>query len=125
MAWYRSHNYALDELWNGAGPLGPTPDRRAVVYAAVRMQLEADNKRPWNLSQKLNEAPYRYNRDTLWAALNSISGRLVASQDPVHFGIEDDFEHPTIKTYSAFVNAHLPKTLSTLINGIMDASRWA
>lgn len=98
--------------------------KRELIYAAVRRQLENDNKRPWSLSQKLNDAPYRYTRDTLWAALNDISDRLAAGAPVVEFRTEGNFSHPSISTFAGFVNSQLTKTVSALINGIMDASRW-
>ncbi len=99
-------------------------DRRSLVHLAVRRQLENDNKRPWSLAQKLNDSPYRYTRDTLWAALNGISARLGAEETPVAFGTEGEFKHPKVKTFAEFVNSQLTKNVSSLINGIMEASRW-
>lgn len=104
---------------------GSTPDKRALIYSAVRGQLEGDNKRPWRLGQKLNDSPYRYTRDTLWAALNEIGGRLEGSVPPIRFGTEGGFSHPTVPTFAKFVNRQLPGTVSELINGILEASRWA
>ena len=125
MVRFKDGNHALDDATRrGAVGTGP-PDRRALVYVAVRQQLAEDHKVPWSLGQKLNDAPYRYTRDTLWAALNSISARLADGAPAVRFGVEDEFQHPTIKTFAEFVNAQLTKDVSTLINEIMTASRWA
>ena len=148
MARYRSRNHEIDARWKKAEKAAHRKgaefaaflsdvemgrelrapfldDRRSLIYDAVRRRLDDDNKRPWSLGQKLNDVPYRYTRDTLWAALNSISARLAADQPSIDFGVEDDFTHPKIKSYAEFVNTQLTKTVSSLINGIMDASRWA
>jgi len=144
---YRSRNHEIDAQWRALERATPWKgvaystclvavgfgqdlhalvplDRRSLVHLAVRRQLENDNKRPWNLGQKLNDFPYRYTRDTLWAALNGISEGLGAEQTPVVFGTEGEFKHPKVKTFAEFVNSQLTKSVSSLINGIMEASRW-
>ncbi len=144
---YRSRNHEIDARWRGLERATPwkgvsysiclsdaafgqelrafvAPDRRSLVHFAVRQQLEDDNKRPWSLSQKLNDSPYRYTRDTLWAALNGISDRLGAGETPVTFGTEGEFRHPKVRTFAEFVNSQLTKNVSSLINSILEASRW-
>ena len=124
MIQFKSGNHALDARWKRAALDDVLPTKRSLVYAAVRSQLEDDNKAPWSLGQKLNDTPYRYTRDTLWAALNSISGKLVAGNPKLIFGTEDKFQHPTIQTFAEFVNTQLTQTVSALIGAIMEASRW-
>jgi hypothetical protein len=125
MGRYRNANRALDAAWSeereaalegaleGVALEGTGTEKRELIYAAVRAQLASDNKRPWSLSQKLNDTPYRYTRDSLRAALNQISSRLAAAQPAVEFGVG-----------AQFVNTQLGKTVSALINGIVAASRW-
>lgn len=100
---------------------GPA-DKRTLIFIAVEQQLAHDNKRPWSLSQKLNETPYRYTRDTLWAALNRISATLEAGSPRLDFPTEDKFIGKG--EFSGFVYTCLSGTVSGLINAMMGASRW-
>ncbi|MCP4025368.1 MAG: hypothetical protein GY736_03520, partial [Sphingomonas sp.] len=68
---YKDRNHELHARWkrheaDGRKALAaaPTDDRRFLVYEAVRLQCEHDHKAPWSIDQKLNDAPYRYTRDT-------------------------------------------------------------
>lgn len=97
-------------------------DKRMLIFDAVAHQLEQDNKRPWNLSQKLNESPYRYTRDTLWAALNSISAALDEGSPRLIFATEDEYIGEG--DFFGFVTTCLSGTVSRLINAIVDVSRW-
>lgn len=104
-------------------PLAAAPaDKRTLIFTAVEQQLAHDNKRPWSLSQKLNDAPYRYTRDTLWAALNRISATLDAGSPRLNFPTEDEYSGEG--GFSSFVYTSLSGTVSNLINAIMGASRW-
>lgn len=126
MTKFQSRNRELFSRWKSTGTaLSLAPDRRELVFSAVQAQLAADGKAPFALGQKLNDAPYRYTRDELWASLNSLHDRLAATHPAIAFGTEDAFKHPTIATFSDFVNSQLTKSVSELITGVMDASRWA
>jgi hypothetical protein len=107
---------------SSAGFAAEPADKRTLIFEAVAAQLEQDNKRPFALSQKLNDAPYRYTRDTLWAALNSISQSLDEGTPRLLFPTEDDYVGEG--DFSGFVNGCVTGTVSALINAIMDASRW-
>jgi hypothetical protein len=98
------------------------PEKRMLVFEAVQKQLEHDNKRPFNLGQKLNDTPYRYTRDTLWAALNAISTTLEEATPQLLFPTEDDFIGEG--EFSDFVNSCLTGTVSAMISAIVEASRW-
>lgn len=126
MAKFKNRNSELFARLRSTGAvLSLVPDRRELVFSAVKDQLAADGKAPFIPQQKLNDSPYRYTRDELWGSLNSLHDRLTATQPAIDFGVEDNFKHPTIATFSDFVNAQLTKTVSDLISGIMDASKWA
>ena len=114
-------NHALD-VAHSIGAV-PSASKRELIYAALRAQLESEHKRPWSLSQKLNDAPYRYTRDSFHACLNSLSNRLAAGQPRLTFGVEDDFKHPTVKSFAEFVNKQVRASVSDLINEIVKASR--
>ncbi|WP_426387663.1 hypothetical protein [Sphingobium sp. R-21] len=112
-------------LYAGASSADGTPPfKRTQVYLAVQEQIAQDGRRPWRLGQKLNDAPYRYTRDVLWASLLQISKRLDKMQPPIEFPTEGAFVHPSFDSFSAFVNKMLSGSVSDLINGIMAAAKW-
>lgn len=120
MVRFRSGNHAIAA---GAVDSAPTPSKRQRVYDAVEAQLGSDNKRPWKLDQKLNDAPYRYSRDSLRASLNALSARLAAAVPPLDFGVEGHFRTGKYASYAKFVEKAVKGTVSELINEVKDASR--
>lgn len=121
---FRNRNYELQALQRGGLQLlaSPSADKRTLVFLAVQQQLEHDNKRPFSLSQKLNDAPYRYTRDTLWAALNAISANLDQGSPRLLFGTEDNYSGEG--DFHDFVMSCLTGTVSAAISAITRSSRW-
>jgi hypothetical protein len=116
-------SYSADARF--AKTTGRPPELKASkVYQAVKDQMVADDRLPFDPDNKLKSPPCRFTSDTLGPFTRRVAKRLQRGSAPLELEVGDRFEYAGYADWEAFIGKMLEGDARNLIVTIATLTSW-